>query len=363
MATTRRMGRPIVPTSLLLCLSILFANEQKALVVSTRKMMGPIVRCLFFLFFLLLVAPSLGAQNLHLRVETPKELSTPPMLYLYDQGEEPRIMEPTSKNDSVFRYATTITHPVFAYLKHSTLPGQLPLFLEPGVVRVTLNLSDLQRSAVHGSQTTTQFRYALEICRQSEDPSTLYPCLENQVNTNPTSIWAPYILYNHLMMLPCSRQQQLLDRFSGEALSVPQYKMIQHRIDQLRKVDNGNKMPDFRYHDTLNTELSFHLLLQPNVYHVFCFGATWCEHCPTVVAEIDHAASRYQNSENTVLVHSIDTDREEEGWDSPMMQQLAISYLPQIMIVSPDGIIVRRDLRSWEVGNVLDSLFLAQQHP
>ena len=333
-------------------------NEHKPTVASDHGTTGKVVRCLFFLSFVLLSFSYIAAQNLTLRVEAPTVLPSPPLLYIYDQGAAPRCVAPSTKQDSVFRYATMISSPAYAELRYNRSKGCLPLFLEPSVVRIKLDTGMIQRSTVQGSQPTSQYRYALETCNPDNDPALSYPCLENQVQNNLGKIWSPYILYNQLVTLPVGRQMQLYNSFTETATKVYQYRLLSERIHRLQLVNRGSMVPNFCYHDTLGTELTFQLLLQPKVYHVFCFTDTYCKHCDNVVKELDHAALRHQSDDHPVLVHVIDIDREKEGWDSPLMQQLAIAYLPQIMVVDPRGIIVRRDLCSWEVDNMLDSLFL-----
>ncbi len=307
---------------------------------------------------LCLAASMACAQNLVLRVKASKELKESPTLTLYHSIDSVVTVKPSDRDNAIFRYSLMVLNPIYAEISHPAMAHPLGLFLESGVMTVTLNVDAPQSSLVVGSLATTEYRYALESCNETSDPIQVQLCLESKVRMNAFKPWAPLLMYKHLIMSPLARQQVLFRMLNSDALSAYHYRLLDQRISNLAKTSEGSEMPNFHYHDTLGTDLSFSSLLYGNVYHVLCFGATWCHHCQQVAQEADEAALPYQSNSHPILVHAIDIDREEAVWDSPLATSLAIEYLPSIFVVDPKGVIVCRDVRVWELNHLFDSLFV-----
>lgn len=311
------------------------------------------------LLVLCLAGNVLCSQNLVLRVQASKGIKEVPMLTVYYSVDSIIEMRPSSRDNSMFRYSLLVQRPVYAEISHPDMSGPLGLFLESGVMTVTLNVDNPQSSLVVGSLTNTEYRYALETCNETADPLQVQLCLENKVRMNAHKAWAPLLMYKHLLMSPLALQQVLYKMLGEDATSAYHYGLLGRRIRNKEMTTEGCRMPNFGYHDTLDTALDFFSLIQGNVYHVLCFGATWCQQCRQVASEADEIAQPYQDRKHPILVHSIDIDREEAVWDSPLATSLAIEYLPSIFVVDSVGVIVCRDVRVWELNHVFDSLFVA----
>ncbi|MCF0211274.1 MAG: thioredoxin family protein [Bacteroidales bacterium] len=233
-------------------------------------------------------------------------------LTLYDGSRQAGVFYGyLSNGQCTIRGTLPSTKPYYAILSHPSLHTPVTLFLDGGEITIDNGL-------VRGSKANSIYRMLLET------PDSL----ESYVANNPSSFYAPTILYLHLPDLSYNEQQALFNRFSGDALRSYHYHLMKERLSTIAASTVGAKV---RGLDSL---------LDGQTPVLLRFGATWCKQCKQANSHLDSLPIRQAD----ILV-----DRLPGQWNHPLLKQLNIEYIPNYILLSPEGTILRRDLRWWEV--------------
>ncbi|MBQ4377027.1 MAG: DUF4369 domain-containing protein [Bacteroidales bacterium] len=289
-----------------------------------------------FCFLSFLVSSQIDAQQYVLRCHSSIRERYSLTLTIYDGDTSFRRQTITAYD--AFAFYGSVKKPVLASLTSPKMNGTLFFYLENSDINITLNLEQPAASHVVGSRTNSQFRYAIENCVGHEAES----CIEEYVNLNPTSIFAPFLIYERLSALPLDRVQPLFELLDGEARTTYHYHQLASRLARAQAVTEGAPMPGFRYTDGNGREVAFDTLRDTTRCNVILVGATWCASCRKVESTL-HDNFPYLSQ------HIINIDYQPQKWDAPCLQMLVADHIPFLILVDGQGHIAGRDLRQWEL--------------
>lgn len=264
-------------------------------------------------------------------------------LYIYDQGANPRQLKSDVTNGA-FSFSGSVKGTVYAELSSTSLPNTIPLFLENSEITVTINNKAYPR--ITGSRANSSYRYALEMCDGEDNRES---CLLNFVRDNPNSPVAPYIIVNHLMSLPFEQLGDLCDMLAGPAVNAYHYRQLKEMLGSMAATREGSRLPDFLIPTASGEYIHFDSIQKDSTYVLLLLGATWCAGSQSWEQTINGTIKNYKDIQ---LVSTL-IDKDERQWDSPLMKTLAISHIPFVILIDPQGRTLARDVRVWELDRVL----------
>lgn len=279
-------------------------------------------------------------------------------LIIYDNDSTPRQLS-CRINGGTFAFNGTLGKemPVYAEIQQSKLPQPIPLFLDASQIKVEVDMTHPAASRITGSRATSQYRYALETC-QDGDRTT---CLATFVRDNPDQFFSPYILYTLSSSLPHEQLQQCYAALTGTATKSYHYRLLGRKIAIMGAAMEGQHLPDIILPQSDGHKVHLDSLRKDSTCLVLSFGATWCKSCLAGNRQMEKIcananATRHNAKNDTVPVRLIPVmiDKDERKWDNPMLQQLAIDYIPYIIILDPQGNTLKRDVRVWELERILN---------
>lgn len=295
----------------------------------------PIKRLLIFVFIVLQYY-SLSAQGFCVE----GVFSTPQrgVAQLTVHGDDNQTQELRSKiRDGRCVFEGTVSHPVVAELWHRSMSKPLTFYLENSNIRIAIDAQTPERSRVSGSRSNSEYRLLAEQWDEEPDYASPYAPLVLLQRESSTSLLSDF------------------DRLQGEACKAYHYRELQQRVDRIRAVQIGAKLPHFEFSDTAHRRVATDTLLCDTTYNVILFGASFCGQCEQVRRQLQRLSEGEMRL--NIVVCRIDDDP--RGWDADWVDLLAIDHIPYLLLVASDGTIVERDLRVWEIEKNLKTSHLA----
>lgn len=266
-------------------------------------------------------------------------------------GKSPRLFHARIQDGTCQFDNLGISAICYAEIAHPRLAKPIALFVEPSEITVDLRRDNPSLSRVSGSRSNSEYRYALESC-QGDNKA---PSLVQYARQHPDQYFVPFLLLDQFAILPYEDIVPLVDQLSGDALRAPQYALLREKIRLMASTLEGQRLPDFVFPDANGKSIHFDSVQKDSTYLILSFGATWCDKCKATNQELQNVIRHYSSQLDIRLIEiSIDKDR--LGWDNPMLLQLSIDYIPFLILVSPEGKTLARDLRSWELDRTLRQL-------
>lgn len=290
-------------------------------------------------------ASSLLAQSFSVNVSFASQPRGKVTLTLFDGDTMPRQMQRKATH-GMASFSGQVSQPCYAEV--STTKGQrLGFFVENSDIAVRFDMTDPEKSAITGSRVNSQFRYALEQCRQ-DDGSYDASSLKVQVEENKSAVFAPLLVYRYLLPLSDPTDiAELASLMTGDATTAYHYKLL---AAYLQPTDSNcyTLMPDIVFHTAQNRTLHTDSLLTDTSYNLIVVGASWCRECRNAVVE----ARRQLQGINII---AIDIDNDRRLWDAEVVEKMQIEHLPYLILVDPEHMIVARDIRSWEIRRIVNN--------
>lgn len=271
-----------------------------------------------------------SAQKFEIRLQlSDKELSDRVSLSIYDGSKRmPQYSARLREGACLLEGALMRSQPYYAELSHPSWDEPVGFYIEPGNITIEMSGMSSKGALVRGSKANSQYRMLLE----SNSPDSLVSFILG----NPSSIFAPSLLYQHLSHLDYAEQQILFDTLEGEALHSSHYRLLKQRMEIMAQSAEGVRIKDF----VIPGGTHIDSLLQKEKPVLLRFGATWCDQCK----EANHKLDSLDMIQVDLLIDKLDHE-----WDHPLIKQLNIEYIPNYILLSPNGIILRRDIRWWEI--------------
>lgn len=258
---------------------------------------------------------------------------------LYAKGAAQTLSAPLRKGS--FRLEGTVEGPTAARI---AVGSDAPLYLWVENAEMTLAYNSVQPSAsrVTGSRTNSEYRYALEQCAAAGGD--LSNALLAYAGRNASQGFVPLMLWLYYNGNDPNALDTICKRFSGDAAKAYHLPLLKQRAQAMRQSAEGQPLPNIVIPLQKGKPMPYDSLHRDDRSTYLLFAATWMEkerHLrDSLVALVDTAKAQ---------VVWVPTDKDPSGWDATYMQQLDIRHLPYIILISPKGIIERRDLRIWEL--------------
>ncbi|MFM7838465.1 MAG: peroxiredoxin family protein, partial [Chitinophagaceae bacterium] len=146
-------------------------------------------------------------------------------------------------------------------------------------------------------------------------------------------------------------------------------RILQQQIDDSKVGNVGSKAVPFTQNDTAGNPIS--LSSFRGKYVLIDFWASWCRPCRMENPNVVNAYQRFKNKNFTVLGVSLDRSRPDwlraisddrltwthvsdlKFWGNEVAQRYRVQSIPQNFLISPEGIVVAKNLRGGELINRL----------
>ncbi|MCO6026032.1 AhpC/TSA family protein [Prevotella cerevisiae] len=274
------------------------------------------------------------------------------------------IQDSAIVKDGSFSFSGTLSTPLLYGLsteRNSSSPQTF--FLENSPVKVSL---DEQNATIRvsGSQTDSLYR------KELPDVEKKGYRLDSLIAVHPKSVVPAYFLiHNFAWSLDLHQLQVLRSAFSSELDRTLYLKQIDTLIISLKKVDIGQRAPDFTLRDVQNRKVS--LSDFRGKYVLVEFWASWCGDCRREMPIIKTIHAKYKDL--AILGVSFDRNRPSwlnairqyqlgwtqvsdlKGWGSRLTSLYAVRWIPTAYLISPEGKILYKALTMSGLDQVLES--------
>ena len=305
-------------------------------------MVRPIARISLWGVLFCLLPLITAAQGYEISGES--SLSGNVTLTIFD-GDSSQHSHSTHIDRGLFLFSGSVSQPVLASLSHPSMHKPLYFYVENAEISIHLNASRPDASPIKGSRSNSEYRYLMERYRNSDDGNAF---LRQYVRENATSIYAPFILYTQMQNIDEGALRQMIDQLSGNATHTYHYTLLRRWQRETPSVSEGSVMPNFAFANQRKEQVHFDDVRNPSGATLLIVGATWCDQCQNMVA---YAERLVRDKHITLLYIRIDDSPAE--WDAPFLKQLAIGHLPYIILVDGDGRVQARDVRQWELEDLV----------
>ncbi len=288
------------------------------------------------------------------------------------EGKMPAVIDSTDIVDGVFTFTGTLDSPVNAQLrvKGESRPFRT-LFIENSNINIVGDINSNNDIVVSGS--TEQDLYENEYMPNSGD----LDAVMGFVAKNNDKIVAGYVLFRHLVyQLPVAKLDSLRGLLSPEVQSSSYIKILDQRIAAMKKSEIGQEYIEISLPDTLGNVISLSSVISKGGYVLVDFWASWCPPCRAENPHLVEVFNQYKDKGFTVYGVSLDKpdgksdwikaiERDKlhwynvsdlKFWNCEPAAQYGVSSIPSSFLISPDGIIIGKNLHSKELGEMLEKL-------
>ncbi len=194
-------------------------------------------------------------------------------------------------------------------------------------------------------------------------------CIDKTISANLDNIFGAYIFAGHeFNRLDVAEAQARIDSFDENLLSLDFMAPIVESIANLGKTDIGQPYIDITLSSIEGNEVSVSELVADGKYVLIDFWATWCSPCMNELPHLKAAYEEYKDKD--FEIYGISLDRNEMDWKSVVSSQMpwvnvlnsaessatvdyAVRTIPTNILVSPEGIIIAKNLRGEAVAETL----------
>lgn len=158
---------------------------------------------------------------------------------------------------------------------------------------------------------------------------------------------------------------QLLSRFDGNVVELPQFKIFKKQVESQRNVAVGKSAPDFTLDSSKGTKLALSDFRGKLL--ILDFWASWCGPCRRENPNVLKIYKAFKEKGLEILSVSLDTKKDEwlraieedgliwnhasdlKGFKSEVPQKYGVSGIPAIFLIGKDGKIIAKGLRGEEL--------------
>lgn len=293
-----------------------------------------------FVLLLVCLLPTLAAHAQGYRLSGESSLSGDFTLTIYD-GDSTYHTTQCKANKGMFLFTGQVEQPVLAALTHPSMSKPMYFYLENSEISIALNATRPEASLVKNSRANSEYRYLIECYRGASEPNSF---LSQYAKEHPASIYLPFVLHQQMSRIDESVLRQLITQIADQGRHTYHYTLLRRWLRETPAVSEGSEMPNFAYLDSQKQRREFNSSRNLEGHTLLYFSASWCELCHQ---QIEQAQRLIDGKSATLLTINIDDNP--NGWDAHYLKQLSIDHLPYCILVDANGVVVARDIRSWEL--------------
>ncbi|MFI3321755.1 MAG: TlpA disulfide reductase family protein [Rikenellaceae bacterium] len=277
------------------------------------------------------------------------------------EGKMPKLIDSAVVADGKFSFKGNL--PMAGYAQLQVKGDRSPFlmfFIENSDISINGDKSDPRNISVVGSATNDHYTKGyMPISNDVE-------AIKKFVRDNNTSVAAAYVLFRNLIyQLEVEELEELKGALSPELHQTSYIKIFDERIAAMKGSAVGQKFTEIALPDTAGNILTLSSVVAQGKYVLLDFWASWCPPCRAENPHVVEAFKQYADKGFTVYGVSLDKpdDKalwikaiEDDGlhwnnvsdlkfWECGPAAQYGVSSIPSNFLISPEGVIVGRNLR------------------
>ena len=313
------------------------------------------------------------------------------------------VMDSVTTTDGTFEFTGHLAIPDVYYISVPGRRGKAMIFLENNPINLTAKADSLWKPVVTGSSVHDEYVSFQEsvsgiyekardlyadyreadqagdeekVSKLEAEIDAVYDEVEEfqlkHLKENPASYIAPYIVQNLHYQKEADEIQALLDILDPALNESTLVGNIARRVELLKRVAIGMPAPEFTQNDSMGNPVS--LSSFRGKYLLIDFWAAWCGPCRAENPNVVSAYQKFNEKGFEVLGVSLDQSRDRwlkavkdddltwtqvsdlKYWSNEVAAQYGISSIPSNLLLDPDGIIIKKNLKGEDLHLALTEL-------
>ncbi len=275
--------------------------------------------------------------------------------------------------DGRFTYNTTVTDTTTLMLIFPNF-SELPIFAQPGgKATIKGDASHLKETEVKGTD-DNKLMTAFRLKTNDMMPPDIKQEAENTITQHPKSPVAIYLLRRYFIMgnepdYPKAFQLATL-MFEAGTPNVATAQLY-HQLEALKNMTDEGRIPAFRATDTNGKTIS-NASLKSQI-NVICLWASWNPDSHSMLRQLKKLQDNHPGKISVITIctdASLSESRiylerdslpfpnicDGKLWESPVIQQLSLAYMPDNIVTDSTGTILARGLGSMALKEKIESL-------
>lgn len=304
------------------------------------------------------------------------------------QTDAPEIASTAVDSEGKFTFSGEVAQPDVTVLTDKRGQGLGILFLEPGTIEVTPAPLGQAQGLLHTTGTPsndafTSLQESMMVLQgqlfsaaqtgDAEQADSLEQAFKNfiltSIDENSGNQAGLYLFQASLPGLELEEAREIQAKFTPELQQHPMLLAIDEALDAMENTQVGKPFIDITLRAAATDEpTSVSSLVKEGKWVLIDFWATWCGPCRAELPYLKAAYEKYADKGFTIYGVSIDSnlndwlsflEKEQMTWPNvnvsetgepdPIVEKYAIRSIPTNFLISPEGIIVARDLRGEEL--------------